>query len=72
MAAPTPGFFKKIRNTGILVAAAGTALLSSPVVLPLALGKIAGYLAIAGTVAIAVSQATTARKTPAKKKAGGK
>lgn len=52
----TPKFFKKVRNTGLTVAAVGTAILSAPVVLPVVLLKIAGYLAVAGTVASAISQ----------------
>ena len=56
---PTQKFFKKIRNIGLGLAAVSTALLASPIVLPVALVKIAGYLAVAGGVASAVSQATT-------------
>ena len=55
----TPGFFKKIRNIGLALAAAGTALLTAPVALPAALISVAGYLVVAGSVAAAVSQATT-------------
>jgi hypothetical protein len=56
----TPRFFKKLRNIGLALAAAGTALLTAPVVLPAAVISIAGYLVVAGSVAAAVSQATTA------------
>ena len=56
---PTPKFFKKVRNIGLALAAVSTALFASPVVLPALVVKIAGYLAVAGTVAGAVSQATT-------------
>jgi hypothetical protein len=56
---PTPKFFKKVRNTGLVLAAVSTALLASPIALPLAVIKLAGYLAVAGGVASAVSQATT-------------
>jgi hypothetical protein len=59
VSAPTPKFFKKIRNIGLALAAASTALIASPVALPLVVIKIAGYLAVAGGVASAVSQATT-------------
>lgn len=55
----TPRFFKKIRNIGLALAAAGTALLTAPVALPAAVVSIAGYLVVAGSVAAAVSQATT-------------
>ncbi len=56
---PTPKFFKKIRNIGLAIAATGTAILTAPVALPVLVLKIAGYLAVAGSVATAVSQATT-------------
>ena len=60
---PTPKFFKKVRNIGLALAAAGTALLASPIALPPVVIKIAGYLAVAGGVAGAVSQATTGGET---------
>jgi hypothetical protein len=59
MREPTPKFFKKVRNIGLALAAVSTALIASPVALPLVVIKIAGYLAVAGGVASAVSQATT-------------
>ena len=55
---PTPPFFKKIRNIGLTVAAIGTTVLAAPVSLPALVIKIAGYLAIAGTVAGGICQAT--------------
>ena len=57
--APTPHFFKKVSKWGLVLAATGATLLASPVALPLIVVKIAGYLTVAGTVATAVSQATT-------------
>lgn len=59
-AAPTPPFFKKVRNTGLALAAISASVLAAPVALPALLLKIAGYLAVAGTVASTVSQATVA------------
>lgn len=53
---PTPVFFKKLRNVGLALAAAGTAILAAPVVLPAIIVSIGGYLALAGTVITAVSQ----------------
>ena len=53
---PTPIFFKKIRNIGLAVAAASTTILAAPVALPALVIKIAGYLAIAGTIAGGISQ----------------
>lgn len=57
--APTPKLFKKIRNAGLAMAAISAAILTAPVALPALLIKIAGYLAVAGSVASAVSQVTT-------------
>lgn len=56
MKKPTPGFFKKVRNVGIAVAAIGTAILTAPVALPAILIKVAGYLTVAGTAIGGVSQ----------------
>ena len=57
--APTPKFFRKVRNIGLVLAAVSATLLTTPVVLPLVVVKIAGYLAVAGSVASAVSQTAT-------------
>jgi len=56
---PTPSFFKKVRNIGLVLAAISATLLTTPVALPLVIVKIAGYLAVAGSVASAVSQTAT-------------
>ena len=56
---PTPKFFKKLRNIGIALATAGGAILAAPVVMPAILISIATYLTVAGSVAVAVSQAVT-------------
>lgn len=56
---PTPRFFKKLRNAGMLLAAVSASLFAAPVALPVILLKVAGYLAVAGTVAATVSQAVT-------------
>lgn len=58
--AATPPFFKKLRTVGMVVAAAGTALVTAPVVLPAVVLTIGGYLIVGGTVASAVSQAAIA------------
>lgn len=55
----TPPFFAKVRNWGLILAAASAAILTTPVALPALLVKIASYMAVAGTVASAVSQAVT-------------
>lgn len=53
---PTPRFFKTLRNIGVALAGVSGAILTSPVALPAVLLKIAGYIAVAGTVTGAVSQ----------------
>ena len=53
---PTPRFFRKIRNAGLLLTAVSGALLTAPVTLPATLLSLAGYLAIAGAIAGAISQ----------------
>lgn len=55
--APTPKFFKTLRNIGLALAAAGGVLLAAPVALPAAVVTVGGYLVVAGGVATAVSQA---------------
>ena len=55
---PTPKFFKKVRNTGLALAAIGAVILGSPVTLPAIALKVAEYLTVAGAVAGAVSQTT--------------
>ena len=57
--APTPKFFKVLRNIGLVVAAVGGTILAAPVALPVVISSIGGYLAVAGGVLSAVSQITT-------------
>lgn len=57
MKAPTPKFFKIVRNVGLALAAAGGAIIAAPVALPAIVITVGGYLVVAGTVATAVSQA---------------
>jgi hypothetical protein len=57
--APTPNFFKKLRNIGLALAAISTAIITAPITLPAAVVTIAGYAAVAGGVIGAVSQITT-------------
>ena len=54
---PTPPFFQKIRNAGLIIAAVGTSILAAPVVLPVLLLNIGGYLIVAGGVMSTVGQA---------------
>ena len=55
---PTPRFFKRLRNVGILLASVAGAVLAAPVALPVAIVTAAGYLTVAGGVLTAVSQMT--------------
>lgn len=57
--APTPKFFKVLRNIGLALAAVGGTILAAPISLPVIITTIGGYLAVAGGVATAVSQLTT-------------
>ena len=57
--APTPKFFKVLRNIGLVLAAVGGTILAAPVALPVAIVSIGGYVAVAGGVISAVSQLTT-------------
>lgn len=54
--APTPKFFRKVRNIGLLLAAVSGTLITAPVALPAVVIKIAGYMGVASMVASAVSQ----------------
>ena len=53
---PTPRFFQKIRNLGLLLTAVGGAIATAPVALPVMLTTIAGYVMVAGAIASAISQ----------------
>ncbi len=57
--APTPTFFKKLRNIGLTLAAISTAIVTAPITLPAAVVTVAGYVAVASGVISAVSQITT-------------
>jgi len=57
MFGPTPKFFQKLRNIGLAAAAISATILTAPVALPAVIIKVAGYIAVAGSVAGTVSQA---------------
>jgi uncharacterized membrane protein HdeD (DUF308 family) len=57
--APTPKFFQVLRNIGLTLIAIGGTILSAPVVFPVVISSIGGYLVITGGVLSAVSQITT-------------
>lgn len=56
--APTPKFFRIVRNIGLIVAAVGGALIASPVTVPAVIVTIGSYLTVIGGVLTAVSQVT--------------
>ena len=56
--APTPGFFRKLRTIGLVLAAIGGTVATAPVALPAALVAAGGYVALAGGIISAVSQIT--------------
>ncbi len=60
--APTPKFFKTLRNIGLALAAASAAIITAPVAIPAAIITIAGYVAVAGAVMTALSQITVAKE----------
>jgi hypothetical protein len=53
---PTPKFFKKLRNIGLILAAVSGTIVAAPIALPAVVIQIAGYLGVASAVAGAVSQ----------------
>ena len=57
MLAPTPKFFIKLRNISLVLAALGASILTAPIALPAIVLQVAAYIAVAGGVGSAVSQA---------------
>ncbi|MBP2284864.1 putative membrane protein YeiH [Flavobacterium sp. CG_23.5] len=55
---PTPKFFRILRAIGLALLAISGSVIAAPVVLPVAVVSIAGYIAVAGGVISAVSQIT--------------
>ena len=58
MKAPTPRFFRVIRNVGVVLGAVGTTILTVGTALPVVVTTAAGYMIAAGAVAATVSQTT--------------
>ncbi|MFY0628451.1 MAG: hypothetical protein JXR07_19295 [Reichenbachiella sp.] len=58
MKAPTPKFFRVLRNIGLALAAASGAVLTAPISVPATVITAATYVAVAGSVITAVSQVT--------------
>ena len=61
---PTPKFFRVLRSIGLALLAISGIVIAAPVVLPVAVVTVAGYLAVAGGVISAVSQMTVDPLTP--------
>jgi hypothetical protein len=61
--APTPKFFRVLRNVGLGLAAAGAAILTAPITLPAVVITVGGYLTVAGGVVTAVSQSAVDGET---------
>ncbi|TDE51275.1 hypothetical protein [Flavobacterium sp. GT3P67] len=57
--APTPKFFRVLRNIGLALVAVGGVILTAPIALPIVVSSVGGYLAVAGGVLSAISQITT-------------
>ena len=58
---PTPKFFKKIRNIGLMLTSISGVIATAPISLPAVLVTVAGYLAVAGGIASAISQTAVYR-----------
>jgi uncharacterized membrane protein HdeD (DUF308 family) len=58
--APTPKFFKILRSIGLALLAISGTIVAAPIVLPVTVVTVAGYMAVAGGVISAVSQMTVA------------
>ena len=56
--ASTPPFFRKLRNIALMVGAVAGTILTAGAMLPAVVVTVAGYLATASAVAVAVSQTT--------------
>ena len=58
---PTPKFFRNLRHVGLALTAVSSVIVTAPVSLPALVVSVAGYLAVAGGIASAVSQAAVYR-----------
>ena len=54
----TPTFWKKVQKIGIIAGTIGGIIVASPVALPALLVSASGYLILAGTVTVTLSQLT--------------
>lgn len=62
LVAPTPPFFIKVRNIGLILTALAAAVIGLPVELPTMVGEIAGVVAVAGSIMTGVSQAAVEKE----------
>ena len=62
--APTPKFFKILRSIGLALLAISGTIVAAPIVLPVTVVTVAGYMAVAGGVISAVSQMSVAEENP--------
>ena len=60
--APTPKFFKILRTIGLALLGISGTIVAAPIVLPVTVVTVAGYMAVAGGVISAVSQMTVAEE----------
>jgi len=56
MKAKTPTWFRYIRNSGLTLTGISVAILKAPIPLPAIIVSFAGYCAVAGAIAAAISQ----------------
>ena len=68
--APTPKFFKILRSIGLALLAISGTIVAAPIVLPVTMVTVAGYMAVAGGVISAVSQMTVAEENQNKPRDG--
>lgn len=68
--APTPKFFKILRTIGLALLAISGTIVAAPIVLPVTVVTVAGYMAVAGGVISAVSQMTVAEENQNKSRDG--
>ena len=68
--APTPKFFKILRSIGLALLAISGTIVAAPIVLPVTVVTVAGYMAVAGGVVSAVSQMTVAEENQNKSRDG--
>ena len=68
--APTPKFFKILRSVGLALLAISGTIVAAPIVLPVTVITVAGYMAVAGGVISAVSQMTVAEENLNKSRDG--